>query len=151
MLTEATEEWYMDSYSIEVNLLVDTILTTIYNLAGARPIVLSSFSPEVCICLRLKQTDYPVMFLTESGHCKAGDVRATSVQEAVHFARSWDLAGTVQRTDPLLASPRLVGYCQRGGMQCASWGYANDEPDKAVVCCSLSFFFYLEHVSLMFM
>ncbi|KAL1305746.1 hypothetical protein AAFC00_007327 [Neodothiora populina] len=131
MLTEATEEWFLDTYAIEVNLLVDTILRTIFDLAESRPIVFSSFSPEVCVCLQLKQDRYPVYFLTESGNIDAGDIRARSVQEAVHFARAWNLAGTIQRADPLLASPRLVRYCQQEGMRCGSWGGLNDDADNA--------------------
>lgn len=137
MLSEATEEWSMDAYAIEVNLLVDTILTTVFDHAGTHPIILASFSPEVCICLKLKQNTYPVHFLTESGNVNAGDVRARSLQEAVHFARAWDLAGTIQRADPLLSSLKLVRYCQQGDMGCATWGPGNDDPDNAKVCPSL--------------
>lgn len=134
MLSEAIEEWSMDVYAIEVNLLVDTILTTVFDHAGTHPIILASFSPEVCICLKLKQNTYPVHFLTESGNVNAGDVRARSLQEAVHFARAWDLAGTIQRADPLLSSLKLVRYCQQGGMGCATWGPGNDDPENAKVC-----------------
>lgn len=123
----------MDTYAIEFNLLIDTILTTVFTYASTRPIVFSSFSPEACICLQLKQNTYPVYFLTESGHIDAGDVGARSVQEAMHFARAWGLSGTVQRADPLISSPKLVQYCKQGGMQVATFGFGNDDPQNAKV------------------
>lgn len=138
MLTEATEEWFMDTYAIEVKLLVDTILTTIFCHAEERPIVFSSFSPEVCLCLQLKQSTYPVYFLTESGHVDAGDVRARSVQEAVRFARASELAGTVQRADTLISCPKLVRYCKQAGMQVATFGFGNDDPQNAQVSLTCS-------------
>ncbi|PVH72793.1 hypothetical protein DL98DRAFT_595678 [Cadophora sp. DSE1049] len=64
MLWEA-EDWKMDLYGVELNIVVDTVLEKVSALAGNRAIVFTSFSPELCILASHKQQKYPVMFLNE--------------------------------------------------------------------------------------
>jgi glycerophosphodiester phosphodiesterase len=132
MLFEA-HDWKMDTYAVELNHLVNTVLDKVYRLAGNRTIFLSSFSPEICILLSTKQNVYPVFFLTESGHIISADARADSLQEAIHFARSWRLPGVICRSQPLVISPDLVRYVKDSGLLCISWGELNDEPEHAKV------------------
>jgi glycerophosphodiester phosphodiesterase len=132
MLFEA-HDWEMDTYAVEANHLADSILELIYRLAGQRTIFLSSFSPEVCILLSRKQARYPVFFLTEAGHIPSADARADSLQEAIHFARSWRLPGIISRSEPLVVSPALIGLVKDSGLVCISWGGLNDEPEHAKV------------------
>lgn len=140
MLFEA-HDWGMDTYAIELNLLVDTVLDKVYRLAGSRTVFLSSFSPEMCILLSNKQQNYPVYFLTESGHIPSADARADSLQEAIHFARSWHLPGIIARSQPLVMCPDLIRYVQDSGLECISWGELNDDPENAeVICLTLRFF-----------
>jgi len=86
MLWEA-EDWEMDTYSVEFNIVVDTVLDEVYTYVKDRPIVFTSFSPELCIILSHKQQKYPVILLNESNLFPTGDVRASNLQEAVQFAR----------------------------------------------------------------
>ena len=109
MLPKA-HDWGMDTYAVELNHLVDVILEKVYRLAGNRIIFFSSFSPEICILLLKKQHSYPVFFLTESGHSSSADGRADSLQEAIHFAKSWGLPGVISRSELLVMSPDLVRY-----------------------------------------
>ena len=143
MLFEA-HDWGMDSYAIELNHLVDTILDKVYQLAGNRTVFFSSFSPEICILLSNKQHTYPVFFLTESGHIVSADTRADSLQEAIHFARSWQLPGIIARSQPLIMSADLVKYVKDSGLLCISWGELNDEPQHALVC-SLALIHIVRH------
>lgn len=108
-------------------------------LAGKRPIVLSSFTPEVCIVLSLKQTAYPVMFITNAGKTPVQDkeLRASSLQAAVHFARIWNLAGVVFACEAFLYCPRLVQFVKNMGLICASYGLLNNEPTNARVSALL--------------
>ncbi|MCJ1322551.1 Glycerophosphocholine phosphodiesterase [Xylographa vitiligo] len=92
VLWEAAK-WQMDTWTIELNTFLDGILAAIYQFAGTRVIIFSSFAPEICIALRFKQRDYPVMFLNEAGLIPTTDVRASSMQDAVHFAHRWALDG----------------------------------------------------------
>lgn len=132
MLFEA-HDWGMDTYAVELNHLVNIILAKVYRLAGKRSIFLSSFSPEICILLSHKQHVYPVFFLTEAGHIPSADARADSLQEAIHFAKSWHLPGVISRSQPLVMSPDLIGYVKDSGVLCISWGELNDDPEHAKV------------------
>ena len=93
MLWEA-EDRNMDRYAPEINTYVNKVLEIIYRLGGNRSITFSSFSPEVCILLTLKQQDYPVLFLSKGGSVPVGDVRCSGLQQSIHFAKRWNLAGT---------------------------------------------------------
>lgn len=132
MLFEA-HDWGMETSAVEVNHLVDNILSRVYRLARNRTIFFSSFSPEVCILLSNKQHIYPVFFLTEAGHIPSSDARADSLQEAIWFAKSWRLAGVISRSEPLVVSPQLIQCVKDAGLLCVSWGGQNDEPEHAKV------------------
>ena len=119
----------MDTYAVEANHMVDTILDMVYRLAGSRAIFFSSFSPEICILLSRKQSRYPVYFLTRAGYLPSNDARAASLLGAVHFARSWNLRGIVCLSHPLVQCPHLIRYVKAVGLECISWGPFNDNPE----------------------
>ncbi|KKA28844.1 hypothetical protein TD95_000248 [Thielaviopsis punctulata] len=127
MLHES-EEHEMDTYAVELNSFCDTILSKVYDLAGARHIIFSSFNPDICLCLSFKQPSIPIMFLTDAGICPVGDVRASSLQEAVRFASRWNLLGVVSAVEPLINSPRLVRVVKESGLVCVSYGTMNNDP-----------------------
>ncbi|KAL6900448.1 Glycerophosphoryl diester phosphodiesterase family domain-containing protein [Trichoderma evansii] len=116
--------------TIDINTFVDVALEKIQRLAGNRPIILSSFTPEVCILLSVKQKTYPVMFITNAGKVPMADkeLRVASLQVGVQFARLWNLAGVVFACEALLYCPRLVQFVKRSGLVCASYGLLNNEP-----------------------
>ncbi|KAI0536682.1 Glycerophosphoryl diester phosphodiesterase family-domain-containing protein [Xylaria digitata] len=128
MLFEA-RDFEMDTFAMELNTYLDATLAVVYQYGGKRPIFFSSFSPELCILLATKQQLYPVLFLTESGYIPTRDIRAISFQEAVRFAKKWNLEGVVVRSQPIVASPRLVDLVKSSGLVCASWGDLNDDPE----------------------
>lgn len=136
MLFEAGVEWESDIYAVEVNHFVDTILSTIISHPSSpqRPILLSSFSPEICILLSVKYNRFPILFLSESGTLPCGDTRASSVREAVHFATSWGLDGILTRPDPFMIAPILIQHTKKKGLITASFGKLNREPQYAKVC-----------------
>ncbi|KAK3312289.1 hypothetical protein B0H66DRAFT_570380 [Apodospora peruviana] len=92
--------------------------------------MLSSFTPEICILLSLKQKTYPVLLIIDAGKVPMADteVRAASMQVAVEFAKRWNLAGVVFSCEVLLLCPRLVGFVKCKGLVCASYGTLNNEP-----------------------
>jgi len=126
--------------AIELNKFVDVVLEELHHSAGARPIMLSSFTPEVCILLAIKQRAYPVLFITNAGKAPMSDmeVRAADVQGAVHFAERWGLAGVVFACDSLLLCPRLVGLVRARGLVCGTYGEQNNQPDNVKVSSPLS-------------
>lgn len=134
MLWEA-EDWKVDLYGVELNLYTDKTLEQVYKYGGNRPILFTSFSPELCILTAHKQDTYPVMFLNESNLFPTGDVRASNLQEAIHFARHWGLSGIVMSSEPFVASPKLVRFVKDAGLMCTSFGMPNNDPENARVCC----------------
>ncbi|KAH8755761.1 Glycerophosphoryl diester phosphodiesterase family-domain-containing protein [Diaporthe sp. PMI_573] len=132
MLYEA-RSWAMDTFATELNLFLDTILHVVYNFSGSRPIFFSSFSPELCILLSSKQHVYPVLFLNDSCNWPTGDIRAVSLQEAMRFAKKWDLAGVVMASEPFVASPILIDFVKSSGLVCGSYGAQNDDPRCAKI------------------
>ncbi|KAI4086664.1 MAG: hypothetical protein LQ344_007368 [Seirophora lacunosa] len=135
MLYES-EEHDMDTYAVELNSFVDTVLTTVYGHLGGnqqqqqRPIIFSSFNPDICLLLSFKQPSIPILFLTDAGTSPVGDVRASSLQEAIRFASRWNLLGIVAAAEPLVLCPRLVKVVKESGLVCVSYGTLNNDGDK---------------------
>ncbi|RHZ48190.1 uncharacterized protein CDV56_100746 [Aspergillus thermomutatus] len=122
--------------AIEINTFVDKILEKILlHARNTRNIILSSFTPEVCILLAFKQRVYPVMFITNAGKPPVADLetRASSLQSAVRFAKRWSLSGVVFASETLISCPRLIGYVKQSGLVCGSYGLQNNIPENAKV------------------
>ncbi|KAK0634628.1 Glycerophosphoryl diester phosphodiesterase family-domain-containing protein [Bombardia bombarda] len=128
MLHES-EEHEMDTYAVELNSFCDTVLTKVYDMAADRPIIFSSFNPDICLCLSFKQPSIPILFLTDAGSCPVGDIRASSLQEAIRFASRWNLLGIVSHAEVFCNSPRLVKVVKQSGLVCVSYGTQNNKPE----------------------
>ncbi|KAJ5106974.1 hypothetical protein N7456_003649 [Penicillium angulare] len=126
MLHESEEE-EMDTYAVELNSFVDTVLTKVYDLGVGRDMLFSSFNPDICLLLSFKQPSIPVLFLTDAGASPVGDIRASSLQEAVRFASRWNLLGIVSQAEPLVLCPRLVRIVKESGLVCVSYGALNND------------------------
>lgn len=139
MAFEAIDEWKSDSIAIEPNIFVDAILSNVllHPSCRSRSVMFSSFSPDICILISLKQSTFPVFFLNDSGNWPTGDVRASSLQEAIHFANRWALDGIVMASEPFVFAPKLVGVAKGKGLMTASYGALNNEPDCARVSFSI--------------
>lgn len=134
MLSEATDDWKMDPFFVEANFFTDTILLCLAKHISIRAVLLSSFSPEICILLACKQSRWPVVFGTDSGNWQSTDVRATNLQEAVSFAKKWELDGIVLASEPFVFAPQLVKFVkEEKGMVCATYGALNDEVEEVIV------------------
>ena len=132
MLSES-EEQEMDTYAVELNSFVDTVLTKVYDLGKKRNVIFSSFNPDICLLLSLKQPSVPILFLTDAGMAPVGDLRAGSLQEAIRFASRWNLLGVVSAAEPLVLCPRLVKIVKASGLVCVSYGTLNNDPEKVKV------------------
>lgn len=143
MLHESEEE-EMDTYAVELNSFVDTVLTKVYDLGRGRDVLFSSFNPDICLLLSFKQPSIPVLFLTDAGASPVGDIRASSLQEAIRFASRWHLLGIVTQAEPLVLCPRLVRIVKESGLVCVSYGTLNNDGANVDV----SFYsFHTTHVS----
>ena len=127
MLFES-EEQGMDTYAVELNSFVDIVLKQVYDLGGKkRNIIFSSFHPDICLLLSFKQPSIPVLFLTDAGTSEVGDIRASSLQEAVRFASRWNLLGIVSASEPFVMCPRLIQVVKNSGLVCFSYGVLNND------------------------
>lgn len=126
MLHESEDE-EMDTYAVELNSFVDTVLAKVYDLGRKRNIIFSSFNPDICLLLSFKQPSIPILFLSDSGCSAVGDIRASSLQEAIRFASKWNLLGIVTAAEPLVTCPRLVKVVKESGLVCVSYGTLNNE------------------------
>lgn len=129
MLFESEQE-EMDTYAVELNSFVDTVLKQVYDLGHGRNMLFSSFNPDICLLLSFKQPSIPVLFLSDSGASPAGDIRASSLQEAVRFASRWNLLGVVTQAEPVVLCPRLVRVVKESGLVCVSYGAINNDPNN---------------------
>jgi len=127
MLFESVNE-EMDTYAVELNSFVDTVLQTVYDMRKNRNIVFSSFHPDICLLLTFKQPSIPVLFLTDAGVSAVGDIRASSLQEAIRFASRWNLLGVVSAAEPFVMCPRMINVVQSSGLVCVSYGTLNNDP-----------------------
>lgn len=126
--------WEAEDRNIEVyGMELDVILDKIYRLDGKQSIIFSSFSLEICDSMSTKQQDYPILFINKVDSVPAGDVRASSLQQAIQFAKSWNLARIVMLSDTFVMCPRLVQYARSSGLVCGSYGNLNDDPETAMV------------------
>lgn len=138
MLHES-EEHEMDTYAVELNSFCDTVLSKVYDLAKNRNIIFSSFNPDICLCLSFKQPNFPILFLTDAGTSPVGDIRASSLQEAIRFASRWNLLGIVSSAEPFVNSPRLVRVVKQMGLVCVSYGVQNNQEALVKVCVTIRY------------
>ncbi|KAL3472120.1 Glycerophosphoryl diester phosphodiesterase family-domain-containing protein [Aspergillus californicus] len=129
MLYESEEE-EMDTYAVELNSFVDTVMSKVYDLGQGRNMIFSSFNPDVCLLLSFKQPSIPVLFLTDSGSSPVGDIRASSLQEGIRFASRWNLLGVVTQAECVVLCPRLIRVVKESGLVCVSYGTLNNDPHK---------------------
>lgn len=119
-------------HPIDMNHFIDRILQVVFDYAHQnRPIIFSSFSPDVCRVVSLKQPTFPVLFLTEAGTRPRYDPRRSSLHAAVKFAEQYNLLGLVCRTTPLIESPELISEIKRRGLLLCTFGAENN--DRALV------------------
>lgn len=133
MLDEAQKE-SIGEIAYDMNHYVDTILQVVYdeNLTG-RDIIFSSFHPDICVLLSLKQPTIPILFLTEAGSNDMADIRASSLQNAIRFAKKWNLLGIVSAAETLVKTPRLAQVVKSSGLVCVTYGVLNNSPQNCKI------------------
>ncbi|KAJ1920246.1 Glycerophosphocholine phosphodiesterase [Mycoemilia scoparia] len=93
-----------------------------------RPIIFTSFHPEVCLLLAHKLgTTFPVLFLTDAGISVMADTRCNGLSAAVRFAEWARLGGCVSEVTPIYEAPRVVSLVQQYGLALCTYGTKNNE------------------------
>lgn len=110
---------------LDENEFLDIILDTIIQHAGQRHIILSSFHPDICILMRMKQNLYPVLFLTQGKtqrYTPYSDPRTCSVEKATFVANCFGFWGVNAHAEDLLKDRSLVQFVKRYGLTLFTWG-----------------------------
>lgn len=115
-------------FVFEANEYCDEILKVVFEESQDRPVIFSSFHPDICLLLSLKQPNFPVFFLTESGMSQLpSEPRANSLQQALKFSASANLLGIVSHSTPLVEAPRLIQLVKQNGLLLFTYGPRNNE------------------------
>lgn len=104
----------------EINDFVDRILGCIFKFSNGRRILLSTLNADIAILLRLKQTEYPVLFLTTGDSQRFNDPATKTIKSAIHFAQAFDMAGINPNAKWL--NEFLVCYAKERGLLVYAWG-----------------------------
>ncbi|KAJ2100315.1 Glycerophosphocholine phosphodiesterase [Coemansia sp. S142-1] len=93
-----------------------------------RPIVFTSFHPDICLLLAHKVNgDIPIMLLTDAGMSAMADCRCNSIEAAVRLCKWANLAGIVTHVGPISQSPRVASLVRRNGLAIATYGSLNNQ------------------------
>lgn len=104
----------------EINDYVDRVLACIHQHEDGRPILLSTLNADVAILLRLKQTAYPVLFLTTGDDTRFNDPATKTIKNAIHFAQAFDMAGI--NPNAKMLNEYLVRYARDRNLLVYAWG-----------------------------
>ncbi|XP_008553502.1 glycerophosphocholine phosphodiesterase GPCPD1 isoform X1 [Microplitis demolitor] len=122
------------NHPFDLNTYLDIILKVVLEYGGARKIVFSSFNPDICSMIRLKQNKYPVVFLTQGITVKYPtyhDPRCQTIPMAMRHALAADILGINVHTEDILRDPSQVKAVKDRGLIIFCWG--DDNNDKATI------------------
>ncbi|XP_012226995.1 glycerophosphocholine phosphodiesterase GPCPD1 isoform X2 [Linepithema humile] len=122
------------NHPFDLNMYLDIILKVVLEYGGDRKIVFSSFNPDICAMIRLKQNKYPVVFLTQGITLKYPtyhDPRCQTIPMAMRHALTADILGINVHTEDILRDPSQVKLVKDAGLIIFCWG--DDNNDKATI------------------
>ncbi|VDI31140.1 glycerophosphocholine phosphodiesterase GPCPD1 [Mytilus galloprovincialis] len=114
-----------ESTYFDRNKFVDIILKSVFENAKDRRIVFSSFDPDICTLLRLKQNKYPVLLLTV-GRIRhdeeRADPRCVYVPIGVNFVNFANILGINVNSKTILDNHELIKDVKKSGQVLFCWG-----------------------------
>lgn len=114
----------------EVTRMTSAVMATVQLFATqGRTILFTSFCPCTCKHLKLSQSAYPVMFLSDIGACWHINPQRTGLLSAIEFAREAGLNGLVVETAELKSQQHMVEVVRDQGLQLLTFGIDNNDPD----------------------
>ncbi|ELT93656.1 hypothetical protein CAPTEDRAFT_223175 [Capitella teleta] len=120
-------------YFEERNSYLDCILENMLPFAKKRRILFSSFDPDICTLLALKQPTFPVFFLSLGKTLKYVpylDPRGNDAFTAANFCRSRGLMGVVVHAEDILRDLTIIQKLKKQGLRVFSWGDDNNSPEN---------------------
>ncbi|VDD80324.1 unnamed protein product [Mesocestoides corti] len=118
---------------------------SLQELGGGREVVLGSFNTELCLALRLKQSKYPVLFLSRSGMLTGGsepqhtlDPRHLNAFAVAEWANLVGLDGVVIRGESIQeGGAELAKLLADYGLACIAYGDVASTPEFRSYAASL--------------
>jgi glycerophosphocholine phosphodiesterase GPCPD1 len=126
--------WEKHGADCDLNDYVDIIIKTVMQHAKNRDIILSCFHPDVCSLIALKQTRYPLLFLTQGvteKYVDYWDPRTRNVPMATFFAKSIGFLGIDVHAEELLKDRSLIQFVKQRNLVLFVWG--EDLMDKTLI------------------
>ncbi|XP_071693515.1 glycerophosphodiester phosphodiesterase GDPD1, chloroplastic-like [Rutidosis leptorrhynchoides] len=121
---------YEQEYLIHV---LEVILKVVYENAQDRPIIFSTFQPDVALLMKKLQHTYPVYFLTNGGNEIFDDVRMNSLEEAKKLALEGGLDGIVSEVKGIFRNPSVVREINESNLSLLTYGRLNNVPEAVHV------------------
>ena len=119
---------------VDLNDYCDRILQVVFDHdSSQRYIIFSSFHPDICKLIQLKQPQFPVLLLTEGGKHLYSDGRCNSLRNAIQMARSHSLFGVVTNVSAILKAPHLIDVVHENGLILLSYGSENNDTEQVDV------------------
>ena len=123
-----------EAHYVDRNMFVDSILDTVSRHVRRRSIVYSSFDPDICVLVKEKQADFPVLFLTEGGKEWRDDIRRNSLRAAIEWAELNQLDGVCALADLILNDGHdVVAELHRKGLILCTFGSRNNNAQDVQV------------------
>ncbi|KAJ1353293.1 putative glycerophosphocholine phosphodiesterase GPCPD1 2 [Parelaphostrongylus tenuis] len=131
-MMQSNGEHECDHY-FERNEFIDVVLADLLNNAGSRRIMFSSFDPDICSLISMKQNKYPVLFLCvgeTQRYTRFQDQRSSTSLTAVNFAAGADIMGVNFNSEDLLNDPYPVKRANDFGLITFVWGEDLDKKEN---------------------
>merc|ERR1719186_7843 len=121
-------------HPMEMNLFIDQIIKTVLEHGHDRNIVFSSFNPDACTMVNLKQNKYPVLLLTQGKSGKYEDYkdpRTWNISNAVCFVEMAEMLGISVIAQDVMKEPEQVNLVKERDQVIFCW--TDDKNDKETV------------------
>nr|CDS28539.1 cyclin dependent kinase (Pho85) [Hymenolepis microstoma] len=133
-------------YFYSINQFADHVIRALNANGRGRTVIVSTFNPDLCLALRLKQTTYPVLFISRAGIETALpskitalpppphslDPRHRNAATAIEWAHLIGVDGVVIRGQPFLdekEGAELACKLKEYGLACISYGPCVSTPE----------------------
>ncbi|KAI0638270.1 cyclin-dependent protein kinase inhibitor [Trametes polyzona] len=132
-------------HQLDCNDVVNSVLRTVYDTSSLdgqmarRPVVFTSFAPDVCAALNWKQPNYPVFLASQCGERSRAppsataldiddghDYRLWSLDAAVEFSKMNNLLGVILDAGLLARVPSLIQGVKDFGLLVGTFGLPED-------------------------
>eukprot|EP00759_Apiculatamorpha_spiralis_P024994 PhF_6_TR28119/c0_g1_i1/m.41599 len=113
-----------------LNNFVDAILKVTFDNVGSRKILFSCFNAEACLLLKLKQSKYDVMFLTDAPRLDV-DGRGRTLQNGLDFSVATQLRGIICNSRSLKTDQGCLPKAKALGKEVWTYGSLNNDTEWA--------------------